>query len=143
MAIVNFQYSKIQVERKEQPTGAISVTPNISLKNVKEKKLNMVSKETNALQAEFHFELQYAPNFGSIILEGVITGMFSPEKTAETLKLWDEKKTLPKDILTVIMNTIFSRCQLQAIILAKDINLPSPVRLPKLNIEETTKKDEK
>jgi len=34
------------------------------------------------------------------------------------------------------MQVILARCQIQAIILAKELNLPSPIPLPKLSIED-------
>jgi len=37
--------------------------------------------------------------------------------------------------MSEILNIILTRCNIQALILARDINLPSPIPLPKVKVE--------
>jgi hypothetical protein len=45
---------------------------------------------------------------------------------------WKKDKKLPKEIMPVILNTVLNKCNIQALILSEQINLPPPIPMPKL-----------
>jgi len=49
--------------------------------------------------------------------------------------MWKDQKKVHKDVMTETLNVILDRCNIQALILARDINLPSPIPLPKVKVE--------
>lgn len=62
-----------------------------------------------------------------------------PAEMAPTVEAnFKEKKSLPESITRHVMTTIFNKGQMQAIVLARDLNLPSPVPLPKLQLKKSS-----
>ena len=48
------------------------------------------------------------------------------------LKNWKKNKAVPKDTMNEILNVILMRCNVEALILSRDVNLPPPIPLPKI-----------
>ena len=63
--------------------------------------------------------------------------MDKDDKVKEILKSWKKDNKVDKDILGPIYNTILSKCNVQAIVLSRDIQLPPPIPLPKVKKEDT------
>jgi len=56
--------------------------------------------------------------------------MESSTKTKEVLDEWKKAKRVPKDVMTSILNTVLTRCNIEALILSQAVNLPPPIPLP-------------
>ncbi len=136
MATIGFNFTKMLVERKPATGTKISVANNISVVNVDQQKL-AVAGGSNVLAVGFRFELKYNPEIGHILLEGTVLELVSEEHLKENLASWKEKKMLKRDMLGHIMQVILARCQIQGIILAKELNLPSPIPLPKIKMDDS------
>ena len=50
----------------------------------------------------------------------------------EILKNWKEKKPVDESIMMSVMNTALSKCTLMALQLSQDMNLPAPIKLPRI-----------
>jgi len=48
------------------------------------------------------------------------------------LKAGRKNKQVPKDIMGDILNTILMRCNVEALVLSRDVNLPPPIPMPKV-----------
>lgn len=140
MAIVNFQFTGVEAKRAPSVKGPISIQPNITLKDVSEQKLEVSTASGKAIKVSFAFIVKYKPQVAELAMEGSLVTLLSADVAEAALAEWKAKKTLPKTILPKIMNTIFAKAQTQAIVVAKDFGLPSPVRLPKLRVEESAQK---
>jgi len=136
MATIGFNFTRMLVERKTNANGQITVSNNISIVNVEQYHLAMTPGANNALAISFKFELKYNPEIGNILLEGQVLELVSEQEQKDTVASWKEKKVLKKEMLGYIMQTILARCQIQGIILAKELNLPSPIPLPKIKLDE-------
>ena len=133
MNIVGFNFTKITAERKQAVLGNININNNITLKEVKEAKIGMAG-DRGALRVSFVFTSDYAPNFATLLLEGDVLVFVESKQTADIIKGWDKSKNLPPALAAGVMNHILDRCNIQALLLAKDLNLPSPVPLPKVQM---------
>ncbi|MFH1174577.1 MAG: hypothetical protein V1725_05555 [archaeon] len=128
MAVIGFQFTKMSVERKNVPTGNININNNISIVEVKEEQVAMA---TNALRMTFAFSSRYDPDFGVIDLEGFL--IYVPEGSSkDILKSWKKDKSLLKDVRKEVMNAALARCNVEAILMARELGLPSPVPMPTL-----------
>ena len=141
MMIVGFNFNKIDVEKKEMVKGKISISNNVSIKNIEQKDLDFGKEKQNALKFIFEFNSKYEPNVGDIILGGDVLFVGEAKKTKEILDNWKKDKKVPKDVMTSILNTVLTRCNIQALILSQEVNLPPPVPLPKVRVEGETNKD--
>ena len=65
--------------------------------------------------------------------------LLKKNKVKEVLDGWKKDKKLPKEIMTTILNSVLTKCNIQALILSEQINLPPPIPLPKLQVGQ--KKD--
>jgi hypothetical protein len=138
MAIVGFDFTKINVEKKSSAKGNIKINNNVSIKSVDEQELTLGTLKQKALKFTFSFNTKYEPDLATISLEGFVLYITKPEQVKEISENWKKSKKLPKEIMTPILNTVLAKCNIQALILSSYLNLPSPIPLPK--VEEKIEK---
>lgn len=136
MPIVGFGFTKIQVEKQKQPKGKVSINSNVSITNAESYEIKLGDSSQKGIRFEFSFTTKYTPDIANISLTGEVFYMGTEEVTEEVLKEWDENKKVSKKVVVGIMNTILSKCNVQAIVLSHELNLPSPVPLPRVNIKQ-------
>lgn len=132
MAIVGFNFTKINVERKDIQKGKINISNNVAIKDIKPTDISLGKEKQNALKFTFEFTSKYDPKIGSILLGGDLMFLGDAKKIKETHEGWKKDKSVPKDIMTIILNTVLTKCNIQALILSQEVNLPPPVPLPKV-----------
>lgn len=135
MTVVGLQFDKILVEKKKPATGKISVNNNVALKDVEKTDLKFGTTKQTALKIIFEFIASYEPKIATIKLNGNITYFDKSEKIDELHKAWKKDKKLPNEVLTPVLNSILSKCNVEALILSREINLPPPVPLPKVQVK--------
>lgn len=139
MPIIGFNFTKINVERKEGAAGKVSIKNNVTVKGVEETNLALGKEKQNALKILFEFTSKYEPKIGNILIEGDLMFMGETKKVKEIMDNWSKNKKIPKDVMGNILNTILTRCNIQALILSQDVNLPPPIPLPKVQPDATEK----
>jgi hypothetical protein len=132
MTVVGFNFNKINVERLGPRKGKINIATKSSTTGITEAKVPFNNEKTKCLKISFTFESTYEPSVASIKFEGELLFLFPIEKADEVLAKWDESKGLLKDVTPAVMNPILDKCSIQALILSKELNLPSPIQLPKI-----------
>lgn len=135
MTVVGLNFNKIVVEREGMPKGKISVTNNIQVKAVEKTDLAVGKVKQNALRFEFEFTAKYEPKIASILLTGTTTYFDAPEKIDELEKAWKKDKKLPKEVMTPVLNHILTKCNIEALLLSREVNLPPPMQLPTVQIK--------
>lgn len=131
MAIVGFNFSKIKANKEKAVSGKVNINNNISLKKVEEAKLD-INKAQKALKIEYEFSSKYEPEAGSIEIEGSMTLIEESGKADEILAEWKKSKKLPKEVMTDVLNTALTKCNIQALIMSQQISLPPPIQMPKV-----------
>lgn len=132
MAIVGFNFTKIDVERKETPKGDIKIKNNIRIVDVKEYDIGLSAKSQKSVSFSFAFESIYDPSVCNIKLSGNVLYMDSVENINKLLDGWKKNKTVPKEVMGTVLNTALARSSIQSVILSQEMNLPSPIPLPKV-----------
>jgi len=132
MAIVGFNFKKIEVEKKTEAKGKINISNNVAIKEVEEAQLSLGKSKQTALKLTFEFHTKYEPDMGKIFLVGDVVYMGSEKVLKETMKEWKDSKKIPDSISREILGTVLEKCNIQAIVLSRDLNLPTPVPLPKI-----------
>jgi len=134
MAIVGFNYEKLNVEKNQKVIkkgGEFKVKYNVAIKEMEEFDLKMQDKQ-KALKFNFDFSIVYDPKIGSMVLGGNLIYTDSDDKIKEVRKHWEKNKDVPNDIKSTLINTIFRRSAVKALVLAQDVGLPSHIPLPRL-----------
>jgi hypothetical protein len=133
MPIIAFNYTKILGERSDRNTGNVTVKNAVNLTEAAKIKLEMGPGTQDVLRVEFQFTTNYEPDKGKIVLEGGIIYLDPPAKIEALAKAWQKDKQLPKDISRVLINHILSKCNVEAILMSRELNLPSPIEMPQVS----------
>jgi hypothetical protein len=136
MTMLGFNFKEIKVSRKEGVKGKVNIKNNVAITDIKEQDLSLGDKSQNALKFFFEFTSKYEPGLGEILLAGDILFMESTQKTKEILEEWKKSKKVPKDIMAGILNTVLSKCNIEALVLSQKVNLPPPIPMPSVKQAE-------
>jgi hypothetical protein len=131
MTIVKINIHKVNAERNlESAGGQIKINNNVSIKNVEDLAFDVDGKK--GLKFSFSFNCNYEPDLGKIEVEGQILFVESSAKIEEIKKGWDKTKKIPIDIMEQVVNAALHKGNIQAIKISEEVNLPSPLPLPKV-----------
>lgn len=139
MSIVGFNFNKIMVEKKTMKEGKVNINNNVTIKEVESADLSLGKAKQDGVRFVFEFTSMYEPDFASMTLAGDVLFIDSEKNVKTILEDWKKKKTVPNEVMADVLNSILNRCNIQALVLARDVNLPSPIPLPKLTTEENKK----
>ena len=132
MPIIGFNFVKILVERKSASRGKVDIKNNVKITDVGSADLTIHSKKDKVLRFKFEFTSVYKPSIGSVLFTGDLIYMNETSKQDAILDSWKADKKVPKEFMGEILNNILARCNIQALVLSRDVNLPSPIPLPKV-----------
>ena len=135
MTIVGLQFDKIVVDRMDVPKGKMSVKNNIVIKDLEKKDFGVGKAKQFVLLFKFEYEANYEPKIAKIILNGTTTYVEQEAKVDELIKGWKKDKKIPKDVMTPLLNNILNRCNIEALILAREVGLPPPIQLPRVTVK--------
>ena len=143
MPIIGIGLTKISAERKPIMPQKVNITNNVSLVSVDKHDLSFGASKQEGIKCNFEFVSNYEPEFAAIKMSGEIILMEDPKKVRIVVDMWKKDKTVPQDIMTQVLGAALSKCSIQSIILSQDLNLPSPVPLPKIDVKQEEGKDKK
>ncbi|MBN2368521.1 hypothetical protein JXC34_05875 [Candidatus Woesearchaeota archaeon] len=132
MALIGFHFKKMQAEKKKALTSKVNVNSNITVVNAKEAKVNMGKSKQAGIEFTFNFTTKYVPDVATIDLEGAVVYLGPEDKVKETLSGWTKDKKIPQDVLEEVYNYLLARCNIQALVLGRDMQLPPHVPMPKV-----------
>ncbi len=130
MTILGFNFKEINVTRKEGVKGKINIKNNVVITDVKEHDLSLGDKNQSALRFTFEFSSVYDPDMGKIVLGGDLMFMESSTKTKQILDEWNKSKKIDKEIMAALLNTVLTKCNIEALVLSQKVSLPPPIPMP-------------
>ena len=134
MRIIGFTFNKISIERKKEIKGKLEIKTNLNISEITKEAAELVKEDV--LKFNFSFDVLYEPGFISIRFEGSVLVIVPPDKVKEILKHWKKKKILEYARIP-LFNFILTKCNLKALGLEEEFNLPLHIPLPKLQPAET------
>lgn len=135
MTVIGFNFRKITAEKGPTSSGKISIANNVSLKNVEEASIPVGNKKQKALKFTYEFVTTYEPKAGAIKIEGEVVYLSQEDVVEKTLKEWKKNKKIDNEMLTPILNTILAKCSVKGLLISQDLNLPSPMQLPRVTVK--------
>lgn len=135
MQIIGFNLTKILVEREEKIEGKLEVKQNIDISDVSKEKIPF--SEGDAIRIKFNFTVTYDPDFAKLNLEGYLILMVDKDEIKKFLKSWKNKK-LPDESKVSLFNFIMGKCNIKALNLEDELNLPLHVPMPRINPNQTS-----
>jgi len=131
MTIVKINLHKVNADRNlEAKGGQVKINNNVSIKNVEEMAFSVEGKK--GLKFNFAFNCNYEPDLGKIEVEGQVLFVDEVKKIQEILKSWNKDKRVPMDVMEQVVNAALHKGNIQAIKISEEVNLPSPLPLPKV-----------
>jgi hypothetical protein len=136
MTVIGFNFSRINVERTGSKKGKITISNNVSISEVSELKIPLGGDKAKCVKFDFKFDSKYEPSVATISLAGDLLYLLPNAEADKIITEWKKNKKLTKEALGPVMNAILSKCNVEALILSKELNLPSPIPLPKVNVKQ-------
>lgn len=130
MQIIGFTLNKISIERKEKQQGKLEIKQNINIDDISTDKINISDKEI--IQTSFTFGVDYSPNFARVELKGQIALLPEKEELKDILRDW-KKKQISERFRIPLFNFIMSKCNIKALDLEDELNLPLHVPMPRIS----------
>jgi hypothetical protein len=133
MTVVGVHIRKITAE-KNIKSGAdkVGINNNISVKDITERDFSMGNTKQKGLRFSFVFKCKYTPDVGNIDLEGDVLYLGEEEVAKRITKEWKDKKKVAGEIMEPVLNSALNKCNIEALKISQDINLPSPIPMPRL-----------
>jgi len=139
MTIVGFSFTKIEVEKKKLAGGRINISNNVTIKDIVDTNLSLGTEKQKAIKFIFEFLSKYEPEIGKIGFVGEVLFLDDAAKIKKIVDEWKKDKKIEKNLMGAILNSVLTKCNVQALILSQEVNLPSPIPLPKVKMEEQEK----
>lgn len=127
-------FTKLLAERKTDAREKVNISNNVSVTNVEEAELPLAGQSQKTLKISFSFVTSYEPNLGEIQLEGNLLYIGEAKEMKEIAKNWEKDKRLSAEMMKQVISAVLNKCNIQALVMSKDVNLPPPVPLPKVNV---------
>ncbi|NLX46626.1 MAG: hypothetical protein GXY70_00420 [Euryarchaeota archaeon] len=128
MHITSFETSAIEAKRFSKSGEKVM---NIKIEN--NSAITQVSKVDGDLyQIDYRFTANYT-GMGYIKIEGHLNVTGMGESVMED---WKRTSNLPVDDANNVHNAIVSNCMVSAILISREIKLPAPIPIPRINMQK-------
>lgn len=135
MTIVKINLHKLHAERNlESKGGQVTINNNVSVKDVEDLAFNAEGKK--GVKFTFAFNCAYEPSMGKIDVEGQVLYVNDEKVVNEIKSTWEKEKRLPMSVMEEVVNAALHKGNIQAIKISEEVNLPSPLPLPRLKTSE-------
>ncbi len=135
MTVIGLGFNKLVVEKTAPLKGKVNIKNDASVKNVEKIDLTLAGSKQDALKFTFEFKSVYEPSFAHITIIGDLVWVDKPEGNEKILRDWKKDKSVAKEVMNPVLNAILSKSNLEALILSREMNLPSPIPLPKVELK--------
>lgn len=129
MPVIGFNIDKIDAEKTNKISGNVEIKNNLGITGVEQEKLAL-GKSEEVLKFNFEYLITYEPKIGKLGINGSVLYMEDPKKIKELISSWEKDKKIPNSVMPAIFNTILAKCNVKALNLSQEINLPPHIRLP-------------
>jgi hypothetical protein len=133
MKIIGFNLLKSSIERKEKFEGKLEISSNINVDHVEKEEIPI--SNTEVVKVTFTFVINYKPDFASIEIKGQIIFLPGEDEMKKILKSWKDKQ-VPEEFKIILFNAILERCNVKALAMENELNLPLHLPMPKINSQK-------
>jgi len=136
MKVIGFNFSKISAERTKAFSEKVKIDSKINIKDLSEVNPSAVKFKEELINVSFLYGLDYNPNIAKILFEGNIVLALESKESKEILKEWKDKK-MSDEFKLKLFNQILNKCNLKALQLEDELNIPPHFKLPSLHLDSS------
>jgi hypothetical protein len=130
MKIIGYSLNKINIEKKENIKGNLNIQNKLDIIGIE--KEDLIIGESPGLKFDFSYEIDYEPKVAHLEINGSVVVLDDKNESKQILNEWKDGKKLSHDFKFVILNFILSKCNIKALQLEADLDLPSHIPFPKV-----------
>ena len=130
MAVKRIELTSIEARRFAKPTER-----HVQVRIDHNSTVTLVTEGTGN---EVNIEFRYTASFGGvgvIKLEGTLLFEYSGDVKALRAQ-WSTNSQMPTDVASEIHTAVMARCVPEAVVVARDLNLPPPIPLPQVRFQK-------
>lgn len=131
--IANVIFEKISIEKKKDVVGNIEAKNNVKITEITEQPVDIIGEKQPLVSIKFTFSINYEPDIATLEIAGKVLDMVTEKEKKAILDLWKKEERLEPAYATTIMNTILTKCNIKALVLGAEVNLPSHIPMPRLS----------
>lgn len=133
MRIIGFGIKKLLAEKNDVKNPQMTLNQNINIKDVSKDKLEVTNEDL--ININFVFEVAYSDKFGKVEIEGNVVILPDKDELKDFLK-FQKEKSIPEQFRAPLFNFILSKCNIKALSLEDELNLPYHVQMPKIGLKK-------
>jgi hypothetical protein len=141
MAIVGFNFTKINAERKPVTEQNVNIESNAGVSNITE--LSSIDPKKTLIKFDFNYLCKFEPGLGKIEIAGEVVEIYDKDFATKVLDYWKVEKKIYGEVLQDVFNNILARSNMEAIFISRELGLPSPIQMPRVDLKQVEKKEEK
>lgn len=144
MRAIGFSFKKLNFEKlASNSLEDLKINANIEISEVfSVKPVDLLKPKDELLGVRFVYTLDYQPDFAKLSFSGEIVLEVDPKIAKETIKSWKENKEMHEDLRMLVFNIILRKCNLKALEIEDEMNLPLHMPMPTVQKEDKEKKSE-
>lgn len=132
MKLVNFNFTKISIERFKDKADSIKFNTKIDISSIESLKSDILKIKDELIKIDFLYTVLYEPDFAKIEIGGTIILSVEPKIAKEILKGWKDKQT-SEEFRVAIFNVILKKSNIKALQLEDELGMPTHIPLPSIN----------
>lgn len=136
VTVAGFNFTKISGSRDAPITGKLKINNRMAIKDIRQEDIPMGKDKQPAVRVEFAYTSKYEPGYGNVSMEGGLLYLTDAAKVKAIVDEWAKDKKLLEEVQRPIMNPILAKCNIQALNVSKELNLPPQVPLPKVQVNK-------
>jgi len=140
MRVISCIFDTISVEKKKELGKDATVNTDMKILDIKPASFEMFNN--NSLSVNFQFKINYKPDYANLLFEGKLIILMdeNEDKFMESvLDNW-KKKIVIEDFQIPLLQIIFSKCCVKALLLEEFVNLPTHIQtVPKISKDKENK----
>ena len=144
MRVIGFNFKKISIDKKKEPTNDLNINTDIQIKDIQLKKADLF-KDQDILNIEYEFKITYMPDFAEVFFHGNVSLLMEKEEDnliKKIMKSWKTKQ-VEEDLRLPLFNIIFARCNLKSMEFEEAVNLPFHIPTPRFTGKTKESKESK
>ena len=129
MPIIRHKYTTLSGVWDKPFTGNLKINSGINFVDLREEP-SISGESGTGYTIVYEFTTKYGDDAATIKIAGELLYAAPKDEAKELADHWKEKKLLPEKTVLQVGNYCLLRAQMQAIAIANDLGLQSPVQLP-------------